>query len=117
MDPDDWDELMAADEAAGRAVPEVVRRHRCAGVLTWALLHQIEGEVLAELETGGEHSASMLNMTRSAPVLGYPNDDRPVSLSSASPALHSELALDECSDLAVVAAEKQISFPVPRCKV
>jgi hypothetical protein len=42
----------------------------------------MENEVLAELEAGGEHSSLTLNMIRSAPVLGYPNDDRPVSLSS-----------------------------------
>jgi len=84
MDPDDWDELTAAGEAAGRIVLEIVSRHRCAGFLTWALLHQMESEVLAELRARGEHPASALNMIRSAPVLGYPNDDRPVSFSGAS---------------------------------
>lgn len=84
MDQDDWDDLTAADQAASRVVPEVVTRHRCAGILTWALLHQIESEVLAELEAGGEHPASALNMIRAAPVLGYPTDDRPVSFSGAS---------------------------------
>lgn len=83
MDPDDWDELTAADEAAARAVPAIVMRHRCSGVLTWSLLHQIEGEVMAELDALGEHSTSILNMIRSAPVFGYPNDDRPVSFSGA----------------------------------
>jgi hypothetical protein len=84
MAPYDWDELTEASEAADRAVREVVMRHRCSGVLTWSLLHRMEGEVLAQLEAGGEHSAWTLNMIRSAPVLGYPNDDRPVSFSNAS---------------------------------
>lgn len=84
MDRDDWEELTAAGEAAGRVVPEIVMRHRCAGFLTWALLHQMESEVLAVLEARGAHPPSALNMIRSAPVLGYPNDDRPVSFSCAS---------------------------------
>lgn len=84
MDPDDWDELTAAGEAAGRAVPAIVLRYRCSGVLTWALLHRMEGEVLADLESGGEHPAWALNMIRAAAVLGYPNDDRPASFSDAA---------------------------------
>ena len=83
LETDFWVELTAADEAAGRVVREIVMRHRCSGVLTWALLHQIEGEVLAELKAGGEHSASALNMLRAAPVLSYPNNDRPASFSNA----------------------------------
>ena len=84
MDPDDWDELTAAGEAAGQVVLEIVSRYRCAGFLTWALLHRIESEVLAELKAREEHTASALNMIRAAPVLGYPNDDRPASFSGAS---------------------------------
>lgn len=84
MAPYDWDELTEASAAAGRVVREVVLRHRCSGVLTWALLHQMEGEVLAELQAGGEHSAWMLNMIRSTPLFGYPKDNRPVSFSEAS---------------------------------
>jgi hypothetical protein len=84
MNSDDWDELAEAGEATSRAVSRIVMRHRCSGVLTWALLHKIEDEVLAELQACGEHSISTLNMIRSAPVLGYPNDDRPVSFSNAA---------------------------------
>jgi hypothetical protein len=80
----DWDELTETDEAAARIVPEIVMRHRSSGYLTWALLHQIEDEVLAELKASGEHSAWTLNMLRAAPALGYPKDDRPVSFSNAT---------------------------------
>lgn len=79
----DWDELTEADEAAARIVPEVVMRYRDSGILTWALLHQIEDDVLAELKASGEHSAWTLNMLRAAPVLSYPKDNRPVSFSGA----------------------------------
>jgi len=96
MDQDDWDMLNAADEAAGRLVPEVVMRHRSAGILTWALMHQMEREVLEELEANGGHSALILNMIRSAPSFGYPRDERPVSFSDSSVApvifLHVEKA-------------------------
>lgn len=84
MDEDDWDDLMAADEAAGHVVCRIVPRYRCSGILTWRLLHQIEDEVLAELKACGEHSETTLNMMRAACVLGYPNDNRPVSFSSAT---------------------------------
>jgi hypothetical protein len=84
MDETDWEELKAADEAAGRIVPEIVMHNRCSGILTWALLHRIENEVFAKLEASREHPQWVLNMLRSAPVLGYPIDDRPVAFSNAS---------------------------------
>jgi hypothetical protein len=84
MAPYDWDEFTETSDAAGRKVREVVMRHRCSGVLTWTLLRRMENEVLAELAAEGEHSAWTLNMIRSAPALGYPNDDRPVSFAGAS---------------------------------
>jgi hypothetical protein len=83
MYADIWDELTAASEAAKRAVPEVVGRYRCSGILTWSLLRQIEAEVLAELQALDEHPDWILNMIRSAPVLGYPKDNRPVSFAKA----------------------------------
>jgi hypothetical protein len=54
--------LFAANAAVKAAVPVVVMRHRSAGVLTWALLHQMESEVLAEVAATGKHSARMLDM-------------------------------------------------------
>lgn len=72
-------ELRAVDHAASHAVPAVVMRYREAGILTWALLHQIEAEVLAELRATGDHDVDVLNMMRSAEALGYPSDDRPAS--------------------------------------
>ncbi|MFC5551746.1 DUF2471 family protein [Massilia aerilata] len=80
----EWDELTAADEAANCAVSQIVMRHRHLGVLTWALLHQIEAEVLVELRASGEHSTSTLNMIRASPLLCYPKDDSPVSFGNAS---------------------------------
>ncbi|MGF6781633.1 DUF2471 family protein [Paraburkholderia sp. GAS334] len=66
------DVLFAVDAAVKEAIPTVVLRHRAAGVLTWALLHLIESEVLAEVAATGKHSARMLNMLRAPAVLGYP---------------------------------------------
>lgn len=73
------DPLFAADAAVKEAVPAVVSRHRAAGVLTWALLHQIESEVLAEVAATGKHRPRMLGMLRAPAALDYPKDDRPVS--------------------------------------
>jgi hypothetical protein len=78
------EDLDAADEAARKIVPRAVMRYREAGVLTWALMHQIEAEVLGELEATGVHPRAALSMIRSSPVWGYPRDDRPVSFGSAS---------------------------------
>ncbi|MDQ7979866.1 DUF2471 family protein [Paraburkholderia sp. SARCC-3016] len=73
------DVLYAADAALKDAVPSAVQRHRAAGTLTWALIHQIESEVFAEVSSTGKHSAQMLRMLRASPAMGYPQDDRPVS--------------------------------------
>src|SRR5260370_42236415 len=53
--------------------------HRSAGVLTWALLHKIEGEVLADVAATGNHSKRILDMIRAPAALDYPKDDRPAS--------------------------------------
>jgi hypothetical protein len=74
------DAMYAADAALKAAVPAAVRRHRAAGTLTWALIHQIEAEVLNEVAATGKHSARMLGMLRASPAMGYPKDDQPVSL-------------------------------------
>jgi hypothetical protein len=73
------DALYAADSALKEEVPAAVSRHRATGTLTWALIHQIESEVLAEVSSTGKYSARMLDMLRSSPAMGYPSDDRPVS--------------------------------------
>jgi hypothetical protein len=73
------DALYAADAALKEAVPAAVLRHRAAGTLTWALIHQIESEVLAEVSSTGKHSARTLGMLRASPAMFYPKDDRPVS--------------------------------------
>ncbi|MEM5332100.1 DUF2471 family protein [Paraburkholderia sp. JHI2823] len=72
--------MYAADADLKAAVPEAVRRHRAAGTLTWALIHKIEAEILDEVAATGQHSGRMLGMLRASPAMGYPNDDRPVSL-------------------------------------
>jgi hypothetical protein len=74
------DAMYAADADLKAAVPAAVRRHREAGTLTWALMHKIEAEILDEVAATGKHSARMLGMLRASPAMGYPKDDRPVSL-------------------------------------
>jgi hypothetical protein len=74
------DAMYAADADLKAAVPAAVRRHRSAGTLTWALIHEIEAEILAEVAATGKHSARMLGMLRASPAMGYPNDAQPVSL-------------------------------------
>ncbi|WP_240159145.1 hypothetical protein [Burkholderia sp. Ax-1724] len=48
------DVLFSANAAVQEFVPAVVQRHRAAGLLTWALLHKIEAEVLAQVAATGE---------------------------------------------------------------
>ncbi len=78
------DDLDAVDDAARQVVPRVVMRYRDSGVLTWALIHRIEDEVLVELEATGVHPKAALSMIRSSPLWGYPRDDRPVSFGGAT---------------------------------
>lgn len=75
--------LFIAEMAAREVVPAIVARHRSAGVLTWALLHKMEDEVISELADSGEHSPWILNMIRSADVMGYPTDASPASFKNA----------------------------------
>lgn len=78
------EDLDAVDEAARRVVPLVVMRYREAGVLTWALMHRIEAEVLVELEATGVHPDAALSMLRSSRLMSYPKDGRPASFGNAS---------------------------------
>lgn len=71
--------LFAAEAAVRAMVPNVVRRHRAEGILTWALLHRIEAEVLAEVAATGKHNKRFLEMLRAPEALRYPTDDRAVS--------------------------------------
>jgi hypothetical protein len=73
------DVLFSALETVQEAVPAVVLRHRAAGILTWALLHTIESEVLADISATRGHSVQILNMLRAPAALDYPKDERPVS--------------------------------------
>ena len=73
------DELSRADEEVREIVPAIVSRHRSVGILTWALLHEIESEVLALLTAEGNYSKHVLNMMRAPKVMGYPTDNREVS--------------------------------------
>ena len=73
------DMLFAAEAAVREAVPEVVARHKSEGALTWALIHRIEAEVLADVASTGKHSKRILDMIRAPAALDYPTDDRPVS--------------------------------------
>lgn len=74
-----FNDLDNAELTVKEALPAVIARHRSAGILTWALLHQIEDEVIDEVAASGECNRDTLNMLRSIPALGYPRDDRPVS--------------------------------------
>jgi hypothetical protein len=78
------EDLDAADDAAREIVPRVVMRYRELGVLTWALMHKIEGEVLDALDATGVHPRAALSMIRSSPAFRYPQDDRPASFGGAS---------------------------------
>ena len=69
-------ELDSAVAAVQEALPLLIHRHRSSGILTWALLHQIEREVLEDVESDGDHHPQVLRMLRSIPAMGYPNDDR-----------------------------------------
>jgi len=85
--------LHKTEAAIREAVPRVVRRHRAAGIFTWRQVHQIESEVIAELSSTGLHSAQMLRMLRSSELMGYPKDDRGVSLegNEAVPVVFSQI--------------------------
>jgi hypothetical protein len=71
--------LFDAQAAVETVVPHVVARHRCKGVLTWKLIHQIEEEMLFEVRPEGQLSSHLLQMICAPAALSYPNDDRPVS--------------------------------------
>ena len=73
------DELSRADDEVREIVPAIVSRHRSVGTLTWALLHEIESEVIDVLTAQGNYSKQVLNMMRAPKVIGYPTDNRPVS--------------------------------------
>ncbi|WP_208716142.1 DUF2471 family protein [Paraburkholderia graminis] len=73
------DTLIAADAAVREALPAIVRRYRSSGVLTWALLHEIEADVLAHLASTGQHRRRVLDLIRAPASLDYPRDERPAS--------------------------------------
>lgn len=77
------DFLHTAEMSAREVVPEIVARHRSAGILTWKILFAIEAEVIAELAATGEHDPWILNMMRAADVMGYPTDSTPASFKNA----------------------------------
>jgi hypothetical protein len=91
---EEMDVLFAANAAVKEVVPAVVLRHRGAGILTWALLHQIESEVLAEVAATGKHSARILEMLRAPAALDYPKDSRPVTFEGSDfvPIVFGEIA-------------------------
>lgn len=58
------DALFSANAAVQQVVPAVVQRYRAAGVLTRALLHNIEAEVFAQVAATGKYSMRILDMLR-----------------------------------------------------
>jgi hypothetical protein len=55
-----FDDLDDAEAAVKEALPAVIARHRSAGILTWALLHQIEDEVIEAAAASGECDRGIL---------------------------------------------------------
>ncbi|MFM0334836.1 DUF2471 family protein [Paraburkholderia strydomiana] len=90
------DTLIAADGAVREALPAIVRRYRSAGVLTWALLHEIEADVLAHLASTGQHRKRVLDLIRAPASLNYPRDERPASLKGATWCQSSFRRLKKC---------------------
>ncbi len=71
----------AAESAVEDALPPIIARHRSAGHLTWRLLHQIEDEVMAEVESTGKVAPMILRMLRCSPMMSFPADDSVADLS------------------------------------
>jgi hypothetical protein len=72
-------EMNKVYRAIREIVPAVVARHRERGTLTWALLHQLESEVVDIATETGDQDKDMLRMMRASPLFGYPNNDQPAS--------------------------------------
>jgi hypothetical protein len=70
------EEFWSAQTAMQESVPAIVTRYRKADVLTWRLLHGIEREVIAEVNSTGRYPKWILDALR-AP--DYPKDERAVS--------------------------------------
>lgn len=68
-----------AFQAIREIVPTVVARHRKRGTLTWALLHQIESEVVDFAVKIDDQDKDILRMMMASPMLGYPNNEQPAS--------------------------------------
>ena len=79
LDDDILDGLRSADAAVKEVSRTVVSQRRHFIVLTWALLHEMEAEVLAELVGSGEHSPMIVNMLGAPEAMAYPKDSRVVS--------------------------------------
>ncbi|MBT2793606.1 DUF2471 domain-containing protein [Paraburkholderia strydomiana] len=73
------DSMIAADAAVREALPAIVGKYRSSGVLTWALLHEIEADVMAHLASTGQHRKRVLDLIRAPVRVDYPEDERPVS--------------------------------------
>ena len=73
------DDLARAEAAVSAITQAVVARHRTVGALTWALLHQLEAEILAEAARSGEHPEKVLQMLRAPKAMAYPVDDAAAS--------------------------------------
>lgn len=72
------EDLLAAQASVQVTTSAVVAHHRSAGVLTWNLLHHMEGEVLASLEAEG-HPEWILDMLQAPEAPEYPHGNHAVS--------------------------------------
>jgi hypothetical protein len=73
------DSMIAADAAVRDALPAILGRYRSASVLSWALPHEIEADVLAHLASTGDHSKRVIDLIRAPATWDYRGDERPAS--------------------------------------
>ncbi|MFM0140138.1 DUF2471 domain-containing protein [Caballeronia grimmiae] len=71
------DAMIALDTAIRDALPDTVARYRSASVLTRALLHEIEADLLKQLAITGHHSKWVPELIRTTPLFDDPNDEGP----------------------------------------
>jgi hypothetical protein len=58
------DAMITADADVRNTLPAIIGRCRSSGVLTWAMLYQIEAEVMAQLAATGKHKEGVLDLIR-----------------------------------------------------
>ncbi|WP_442783953.1 DUF2471 family protein [Collimonas fungivorans] len=81
----DMNEFDAVIARAKPIIQTVVARHRTEErPLTWRLIHSIEGEVLAELNSSKDLQPAYINLIKHSGVFNYPVNDDPVDFGKSS---------------------------------